>query len=191
MNKTILAAALSVGLAGHGNAADDDNILVIEVGGVATGTIEIELLPEVAPQHVARIKQLALEGAYDNIVFHRVIEGFMAQTGDVQFGSKNGENLSSAGMGGSEYPDLPAEFSDIPYEKGTVGMARAAPPNSANSQFFIMFADAPFLNGQYTVFGKVISGNEVVDAIKKGNANANGLVTDPDYMVSVKLKSDL
>ena len=141
--------------------------LVIEVAGAANGTVTIDLLPDVAPQHVAQITALATEGAYDNVLFHRVIDGFMAQTGDVEF-AKAGGDSARAGMGGSSKPDLPAEFSDIPFVRGVVGMARSQDPDSANSQFFIMFADGQFLNGQYTVVGRVISGMEVVDAIAKG-----------------------
>lgn len=172
-------------------AADDENTLVIEVDGENTGIIEIELLPDVAPQHVERIKRLAREGLYDDVVFHRVIEGFMAQTGDVEHGKREGFNLRFAGMGGSALPDLPAEFSDINYDAGIVGMARSQDPNSANSQFFIMFAEGSFLNGQYTVVGRVASGQDVVNAIKKGDQAANGAVTDPDFMKSVKVKSDI
>ncbi|MCY3878521.1 MAG: peptidylprolyl isomerase [Rhodobacteraceae bacterium] len=168
-------------------AADAENLLIIEIAGEANGVVEIELLPEQAPLHVERIRGLARDGSYDNVVFHRVIEGFMAQTGDVQFGKKDGGELNFAGRGGSDAPDLPAEFSDVPYERGIVGMARAQHPDSANSQFFIMFAPAPFLNGQYTVVGKVIAGQEIVDAIKRGDPNANGLVTDPDYMARVTI----
>ena len=141
--------------------------LVIEVAGAANGTVTIDLLPDVAPQHVAQITALATEGAYDNVLFHRVIDGFMAQTGDVEF-AKAGGDSARAGMGGSSKPDLPAEFSDIPFVRGVVGMARSQDPDSANSQFFIMFADGQFLNGQYTVVGRVISGMDVVDAIAKG-----------------------
>ena len=156
--------------------------LVIEVAGEAEGQVVIDLLPDVAPQHVERITTLAEEGAYDGVAFHRVIDGFMAQTGDVAFG--RGEDLSQAGMGGSELPDLPAEFSDIPFERGVVGMARSQDPNSANSQFFITFAPAPFLDGQYTVVGRVIEGMDVVDAIKRGEGQ-NGAVSEPDVMESV------
>jgi peptidylprolyl isomerase len=160
--------------------------LVIEVQGQANGTVVIDLLPDVAPQHVAQIVALANEGAYDGVVFHRVIEGFMAQTGDVEFG-KAGGDLSQAGRGGSSRPDIPAEFSEVRFERGVVGMARAASPDSANSQFFIMFADGDFLNGQYTVFGRVIEGMDVVDAIKRGDG-ANGEVSaEPDVMVSVRV----
>ncbi len=187
-----LAAALAalVLSAGVALAQDAENILVIEIEGAANGSVEIELLPDVAPEHVARIKALARAGKYDNVVFHRVIDGFMAQTGDVQFGIAGGDQIGRAGQGGSDMPDLPAEFSDIPYEKGVVGMARSQNPNSANSQFFIMFAEAPSLNGQYTVFGRVVSGQEVVDAITRGDRAANGAVTDPDVMRRVTVKAD-
>jgi len=138
------------------------------------------------PKHAERIKELAAAGEYDNVAFHRVIEGFMAQTGDVQYGDmENGYQPQAAGTGGSSKPDLPAEFSDVPFERGTVGMARAQDPNSANSQFFIMFAPGDFLNGQYTVVGKVVSGMENVDKIKRGDDAANGSVTDPDRMIKV------
>lgn len=157
--------------------------LVIEVAGEAKGQIVIDMLPDVAPKHVAQITALAKEGQYDGVVFHRVIDGFMAQTGDVAFG-KAGGDISRAGMGGSSRPDIPAEFSQVSFERGVVGMARSQDPDSANSQFFIMFAPGDFLNGQYTVVGRVISGMDVVDAIKKG-AGRNGEVTDPDRMVTV------
>jgi peptidylprolyl isomerase len=157
--------------------------LSIEVTGTANGTIVIDMLPDVAPQHVAQITALATEGAYDGVVFHRVIDGFMAQTGDVEFG-KSGGDTSMAGMGGSEKPNLPAEFSDISFDRGIVGMARSQDPDSANSQFFIMFAPGEFLNGQYTVVGRVISGMEIVDTIKRGDG-ANGEVTGPDVMAKV------
>ncbi|QIE54484.1 peptidylprolyl isomerase [Pikeienuella piscinae] len=163
-------------------AVDDSNTLIIEL---KTGEVKIELLPDVAPKHVERIKTLAKEGAYDGVAFHRVIDGFMAQTGDVQFGK--GDNLSRAGTGGSSYPDLPAEFSKIPFERGTVGMARSQNPNSANSQFFIMFDEGSFLNGQYTVVGRVTDGMNFVDNIKKGSRAANGSVDDPDKMISVRV----
>ncbi len=156
--------------------------LVIEVAGTANGTVVIDLLPDVAPQHVAQITALATEGAYDNVVFHRVIDGFMAQTGDVANG-KAGGDLSMAGMGGSDKPDLPAEFSDISFQRGIVGMARSQDPNSANSQFFIMFAPGDFLDGQYTVVGRVISGMDVVDAIQRGEPPAT-----PDVMTKVTVQ---
>ena len=150
------------------------------------GRVVIELLPDVAPKHVERIKQLARSGAYDNVAFHRVIDGFMAQTGDVEFGNmEKSFDPRRAGMGGSDKPDLKAEFSKTPFERGTVGMARSQDPNSANSQFFIMFAPGDFLNGQYTVVGKVVSGMENVDKIKRGDDANNGSVTDPDRMVKV------
>jgi peptidylprolyl isomerase len=158
--------------------------LVIEVAGSTTGTIVIDMAADVAPGHVAQITALAKEGAYDGVVFHRVIDGFMAQTGDVEFG-KTGGDTAQAGMGGSALPDLAAEFSSLPFDRGVVGMARSMDPNSANSQFFIMFAPAPHLDGQYTVVGKVISGMEVVDAIKKGDQAMNGSVDTPDYMAKV------
>ena len=161
--------------------------LVIEVGGSTTGTVVIDLLDEVAPKHVEQITALAEEGAYDGVVFHRVIDGFMAQTGDVQFG-RIGDDTQMAGMGGSSRPDLPAEFSDISFDRGIVGMARSQNPNSANSQFFIMFEPGPFLDGQYTVVGRVIDGMEVVDSIKKGNRARNGAVTEPDFMQSVRVE---
>ena len=172
-------------------AADPEDTLVVEIGGSTTGTVEIELLPDVAPGHVARIKELARAGKYDNVVFHRVIDGFMAQTGDVQFGTRDAFSQGRAGMGGSDMPDLVAEFSAEPHIEGVVSMARAQNPNSANSQFFIVFGDATFLDNQYTVFGRVTSGMDVVHSIKKGDRNANGAVQDPDYMVSVRVKSDL
>jgi len=151
------------------------------------GDVKIELFPDVAPKHVERIKKLADEGAYDNVVFHRVIDGFMAQTGDVKFGNSSNKNfdLRRAGMGGSDLPDLPAEFNDLPHDRGTVSMARSSDPNSANSQFFICFKPAPFLDRQYTVFGKVIEGMEHIDKIKRGEGQ-NGEVTDPDKIISFK-----
>jgi peptidylprolyl isomerase len=156
--------------------------LVIEVDGSTTGTIVIDLVPEVAPKHVAQIVALAQAGTYDDVVFHRVIDGFMAQTGDVQFGKAGGS--AEAGMGQSDMPNLPAEFSALSFDRGVIGMARSQDPNSANSQFFIMFAPAPHLDGQYTIVGKVLSGMEVVDAIKKGEGG-NGEVTAPDRMAKV------
>lgn len=163
-------------------AQEAKEILVLEISGQANGTVEIELFADIAPRHVTRIKRLAREGYYDNVAFHRVIDGFMAQTGDVKFGNIKDYIPRYAGLGGSIYEDLDAEFSDIAFERGTLGMARASDVNSANSQFFIMFDDAPHLNGQYTVFGRIISGMEVIDAIKRGYANANGLVDEPDIM---------
>ena len=152
------------------------------------GDVKIELFPDVAPNHVKRIKELADSGQYDNVVFHRVIDGFMAQTGDVRFGnSESGSfDLRRAGMGGSDLPDLKQEFSSVPHERGTLSMARSQDPDSANSQFFICFKPAPFLDRQYTVFGKVIEGMEFVDNIKRGDDNNNGAVTDPDKIISFK-----
>jgi len=172
------------------NAVEPENIMVIEVEGEANGVIEIELLPNVAPLHVERIKILARDGLYNGVAFHRVIDGFMAQTGDVKFGKIEGYKRRYAGQGGSNYPDLDAEFSTIKYEEGTVGMARAQSPNSANSQFFIMFNRSPNLDGNYTVFGKVIDGQEVVNSIKRGSMSDNGSVINPDIMKKVSIKSD-
>ena len=166
------------------NSNAKENIMILKL---KDGNVKIELFPDVAPKHVERIKKLAGEGKYDNVVFHRVIDGFMAQTGDVKFGnsSSNDFDLSRAGMGGSDLPDLDAEFNDIPHEKGTVSMARSSDPNSANSQFFICFEPAPSLDRNYTVFGKVIEGMEHVDKIKNGDG-PNGSVSDPDKIVSFK-----
>ena len=152
-----------------------------------TGEVKIELFQDAAPNHVNRIRELANSGKYDNVVFHRVIEGFMAQTGDVKFGnSASGNfNLERAGMGGSDLPDLKAEFNDIPHERGTLSMARSSDPNSANSQFFICFEAAPHLDRQYTVFGKVISGMENIDKITKGDG-PNGSVSNPDKIISFR-----
>ncbi|MEX0347910.1 MAG: peptidylprolyl isomerase [Paracoccaceae bacterium] len=159
--------------------------LQIEVEGEgANGTITIDLLDDVAPKHVEQIAALAKEGQYDGVVFHRVIDGFMAQTGDVQFG-KLGGDMRRAGTGASTRDDLPAEFSDLPYERGVVGMARAQDPNSANSQFFIMFEPGPFLNGQYTVVGTVTDGMDVVDAIKRGEGPNGAVIGQPDVMKKV------
>ena len=154
------------------------------------GDVKIEMFPDVAPNHVKRITELANSGKYNNVVFHRVIDGFMAQTGDVQFGNSSLESfdLNRAGTGGSDYPDLKAEFSNLPHERGTLSMARSASPDSANSQFFICFKPAPFLDRQYTVFGKVISGMEFVDLIKRGEG-ANGEVSKPaDKIISLTSK---
>jgi peptidylprolyl isomerase len=158
-------------------AADSENIIILEL---PTGIVEIELLPEIAPNHVARIKELVRQGFYDGLTFHRVIPGFMAQTGDPK----------GDGTGGSG-TKLKAEFSNTPHVRGTVSMARAMDPNSADSQFFIVFEDAPHLNGQYTVFGKVTKGMEHVDQIKKGSSMNNGTVTNPDKIISMKVAADL
>ena len=152
-----------------------------------TGNVKIELFPDVAPNHVERIKELANSGKYDNVVFHRVIDGFMAQTGDVKFGNSNdaGYNLSLAGTGGSDLPNLKAEFNNVPHERGTLSMARSSDPNSANSQFFICFEAAPHLDRQYTVFGKVIDGMENIDKITRGDG-PNGSVSNPDKIISFR-----
>jgi len=152
------------------------------------GDVKIELFADVAPGHVKRIQTLAQQKKYDGVVFHRVIEGFMAQTGDVQFGNSTNDNfdLGRAGTGGSDLPDLKAEFSDIPHERGTLSMARSSDPNSGNSQFFICFESAPHLDRQYTVFGKVVEGMEYIDKIKRGKGS-NGQVTDPDKIISFSL----
>jgi cyclophilin family peptidyl-prolyl cis-trans isomerase len=166
---------------------DPENTLVIEL---TSGEVVIEMLPDVAPLHVERIKTLARAGEYDNVAFHRVIEGFMAQTGDVEFGDmENGFNAGRAGTGGSNLPDVAAEFSSVPFDRGAAGMARSQSPNSANSQFFIMFDAGHFLNNQYTVWGRVISGMEHVDNIKRG-AQGSGAVTDPDRMIKVRVAAD-
>ncbi len=184
-----LFLALGVALlAAAASAQDDSNTLVIEVSGKANGTVEIELLPDLAPAHVERIKTLAAQGAYDGVAFHRVIDGFMVQTGDVQWATRETIGQGRAGTGGSDLPDLPAEFTGTPFDRGVVGMARSQNPNSANSQFFIMFSEGYFLNGQYTVFGRVTSGMDVVDQIQRGQGQS-GAVPDPDFMESVRLKS--
>ncbi len=151
------------------------------------GDVKIKLFPDVAPNHVERIQKLANSGKYDNVVFHRVIDGFMAQTGDVKFGNSSNNNfdLRRAGMGGSDLPDLKAEFNDIPHERGTISMARSSDPNSANSQFFICFQSAPHLDRNYTVFGKVIEGMENIDKITKGDGQ-NGSVSNPDKIISFR-----
>ena len=153
------------------------------------GVVKIETRPDLAPKHVAQIKQLISEGQYDGVVFHRVIDGFMAQTGDVQYGNSNLDSfdLNRAGTGGSEYPDLKAEFSNISHERGVLSMARSSDPDSANSQFFICFESAPHLDRQYTAFGKVIKGMEFVDLIKKGEGS-NGSVSNPDKIISLSSK---
>ena len=163
---------------------DPENTIIIEL---KDGPVVIELLPDVAPKHAARMKELARAGKYDNVAFHRVIEGFMAQTGDVEHANMEARyNPGRAGTGGSDLPDLPAEFSKLPHERGTIGAARSQNPNSANSQFFINFKDNSFLNGQYTVYGRVLSGMEHVDKIARGEPPAN-----PDRMISVKVAADV
>ncbi len=162
---------------------DPENTILIEL---KDGTVVIELLPDVAPKHCERMKELARAGAYDNVCFHRVIDGFMAQTGDVKNGNmESGFNLRMAGTGGSDLPDLPAEFSSLPHDRGTLGAARSANPDSANSQFFINFTDNHFLNGQYTVYGRVIEGMEFVDNITRGEPPAV-----PDRMIRVTVAAD-
>ena len=162
-----------------------ENIMILKL---KDGDVKIKLFEDIAPNHVKRIKELADSGKYNNVVFHRVIDGFMAQTGDVKFGNIENKDfdLNRAGMGGSDLPDLKQEFSSLPHERGTLSMARSSDPNSANSQFFICFKPAPFLDRQYTVFGKVIEGMEFVDMIKRGDENNNGSVTEPDKIISFK-----
>lgn len=199
----LLSFLAALWFAGVATAASPEDTLVIEVSGQANGVIEIELLPEIAPQHVTRIKRLAREGYYNDIAFHRVIGGFMAQTGDVEFGKRETFIPRYAGQGGSVYPDLQAEFSDISFQNGIVGMARGRSENSANSQFFITLGDASFLDGDYTVFGRVVSGMDVVEDIRfeetlqsireaaqAGISHNNGAVAEPDYMTRVYVKSD-
>jgi len=166
------------------NVNAKDNIMILKL---KDGDVKIEMFPDVAPNHVKRITELANNGNYDNVVFHRVIDGFMAQTGDVKFGDIESKDfdLRKAGMGGSDLPDLKQEFNDVPHERGTVSMARSSDPNSANSQFFICFEQASFLDRQYTVFGKVIEGMEFIDMIKKGDG-PNGSVSKPDKIISFK-----
>ena len=184
MNKYIIKL-LIIFLILTNNLIAEENIMILKL---KDGDVKIELFENKAPNHVKRIKKLAQEGKYDGVVFHRVIDGFMAQTGDVKFGnsSNNEFNLKQAGMGGSDLPDLKEEFSDLPHQRGTLSMARSQSPNSANSQFFICFKEAPFLDREYTVFGKVIEGMEFVDKIKKGDGNNNGSVSDPDKIISFK-----
>jgi len=163
----------------------EENIMILKL---KDGDVKIELFEDVAPNHVKRVKELANGGKYDNVVFHRVIDGFMAQTGDVKFGNSESKDfdLRKAGMGGSDLPDLKQEFSSLPHDRGTLSMARSSDPNSANSQFFICFKPAPFLDRQYTVFGKVIEGMDLIDKIKRGDESNNGSVTDPDKIISFK-----
>ncbi len=186
MSRNLILAAAFAALAAPAFAQATDGPgpnLTIEVAGAANGTVVIDLLPDLAPQHVAQIVALAKEGAYDNVVFHRVIDGFMAQTGDVQYG-KAGSDTSMAGMGGSDKPDIPAEFTDkASFQRGVVGMARANDPNSANSKFVITLGDASSLDGKYTIVGNVISGMDVVDAIQRGEPPAT-----PDVMTKVTVQ---
>ena len=184
MNKCIVNILILFFLITNQSIAEE-NIMILKL---KDGDVKIELFQDVAPNHVKRIKELADNGKYDNVVFHRVIDGFMAQTGDVKFGnSGSGDyDLRRAGMGGSDLPDLKQEFSSLPHDRGTLSMARSSDPDSANSQFFICFKPAPFLDRQYTVFGKVIEGMEFVDMIKRGDENNNGSVSDPDKIISLK-----
>ena len=177
----IAPAAIVPALAQQGlpAGADPQNTLIIDT---TQGRIVVKLRNDIAPKHAERLKQLARDKYYDNVPFHRVIAGFMAQTGDGERGN---------GTGGSKYPNVPAEFSNVPFTRGIVGMARANDPNSANSQFFIMFGDGAFLNGMYTVIGQVLTGMDVVDKLKKGDAQANGSVAAPDKMVSVRVAADV
>jgi cyclophilin family peptidyl-prolyl cis-trans isomerase len=167
------------------NTIAEENLMILKL---KHGDVKIELFPNVAPKHVERIKKLANDGMYNGVVFHRVIDGFMAQTGDVKFGnsSSNDYDLKRAGTGGSSLPDLPSEFSDVPHLRGTLSMARSQDPNSANSQFFICLKEAPFLDREYTVFGKVVEGMDNVDKIKKGIQDQNGSVDNPDKIISFK-----
>ncbi|WP_283177584.1 peptidylprolyl isomerase [Gemmobacter sp. 24YEA27] len=217
MLRKVLVATLLLGAPAFAQDVPDlpGPNLVLDIQGEANGRVVIDLLDDKAPKHVAQIVQLATEGAYDGVVFHRVIDGFMAQTGDVQFGKPAtlAEELAklpkgaaegtyklhgmeipaefvSAGMGGSHLPDIPAEFSDVSFQRGIVGMARSQDPNSANSQFFIMFAPGDFLDGQYTVVGRVISGMDVVDKIRRGPAEQNGAVAEnPDVIVKASIEA--
>ncbi|MCB1396375.1 MAG: peptidylprolyl isomerase [Rhodobacter sp.] len=188
--RDLLAAALALSVAPFAAAATEAPanapVLEIDVAGQTQGTIRIALRPDLAPEHVQRIIDLAESGAYDGVVFHRVIEGFMAQTGDVQFGREGGDT-SRAGMGGSDRPDLNAEFTPEPFERGVMGMARSRSPNSANSQFFLMFAAAPHLDGQYTVLGQIVDGFDVLDSIKRGQGPNGAVLGQPDYMAHVRV----
>lgn len=181
---SLFAAALFSAAGLTASLASASEQLTIEL---ESGPVVIELATDIAPLHAARLKALADAGEYDNVAFHRVIEGFMAQTGDVQFGDmENGYDPRRTGMGSSTLPDLPAEFSKVKFERGVVGMARGSDPNSANSQFFIMFTEYPSLNGNYTVVGRVVEGMENVDKIKRGDPYDNGAVADPDRMKRVR-----
>ena len=182
----LAALALSLPAAAQTPAPAGAPILEIDVAGQANGTIRIALRPDLAPQHVERVIALAEAGAYDGVVFHRVIEGFMAQTGDVEHGGPGG-NRNRWGTGGSSLPDLPAEFTAEPFARGVMGMARSQNPNSANSQFFLMFAPAPHLNGQYTVLGQIVDGLDVLDAIRRGTGGNGAIVGEPDRMAAVRV----
>jgi peptidylprolyl isomerase len=179
-------AALALPLGAQTAAPEGAPVLEITVAGETSGVIRITLRPDLAPLHVARVIELAESGAYDGVVFHRVIEGFMAQTGDVQFGREGGD-MRRAGMGGSDLPNLPAEFTSEPFARGVMGMARSQSPDSANSQFFLMFAPAPHLNAQYTVLGQITEGFDVLDAIKRGRGPNGAVIGVPDQMQSVRV----
>ena len=182
----VLLAGMFAGAAAF--AAEPDNTMVITL---KDGDVTVALRPDLAPKHVEQIKKLVREGAYNNVAFHRVIDGFMAQTGDVRYGDmKDGYSADAVGTGGSDLPDLPAEFSKEHFVRGVLGMARSQDPNSANSQFFIMFDTADSLDGQYTIIGEVESGMDIVDKIKKGDSAQNGVVSDPDRMIKVRIASD-
>lgn len=188
----VLFAASLPFVAGKGAAVeitDPENTIIMTL---KSGDVTIQLLPDLAPLHVERIKTLTREGLYDGVAFHRVIPGFMAQTGDVRYGqTRNGFNAARAGTGGSDLPNLPAEFTNTPFERGTLGMARSQSPNSANSQFFICFEESSWLNGQYTVFGRVIDGMQHVDNIKMGSRENNGAIDgEPDAIVAMKVAAD-
>ena len=184
MNKILVNLFILLFLITNQSIAEE-NIMILKL---KDGDVKIELFEDVAPNHVKRIKELADAGKYDNVVFHRVIDGFMAQTGDVKFGNSTSKDfdLKRAGMGGSDLPDLKQEFSSVPHERGTLSMARSSDPDSANSQFFICFKASPFLDRQYTVFGKVLEGMTLVDKIKRGDDGNNGSVSDPDKIISFK-----
>tara|TARA_B100000902_G_scaffold316691_1_gene308101 strand:+ start:123 stop:683 length:561 start_codon:yes stop_codon:yes gene_type:complete len=184
MNKTFINIFIFFLLITN-QAISEENLMILKL---KDGDVKIELFEDVAPNHVKRIKDLANAGKYNNVVFHRVIDGFMAQTGDVKFGNSDNADfdLRRAGMGGSDLPDLKQEFNSLPHDRGTLSMARSSDPDSANSQFFICFKPAPFLDRQYTVFGKVIEGMEIIDKIKRGDENNNGAVSDPDKIISFK-----
>ena len=184
MNKTFINILIFFLLITN-QAISEENLMILKL---KDGDVKIELFEDVAPNHVKRIKDLANAGKYNNVVFHRVIDGFMAQTGDVKFGNSDNADfdLRRAGMGGSDMPDLKQEFNSLPHDRGTLSMARSSDPDSANSQFFICFKPAPFLDRQYTVFGKVIEGMEIIDKIKRGDENNNGAVSDPDKIISFK-----
>ncbi len=186
IRSALAAAAIFVASQGAVQSAFADTLVL----KLKDGDVAIQLRPDLAPKHVAQIEKLAKEGAYNGVAFHRVIPGFMAQTGDVKFGNiDKGYDASRVGTGGSDYANIPAEFSKEPFTRGTVGMARSQSPNSANSQFFIMFDEGSFLNGQYTVVGKVVSGMETVDKIKKGSESDNGSVANPDKIVKASIKA--